>query len=205
MDFFRRGTAIIASALLLTLSLTGCESGFSLKSTPMTKLSIPDLNNAQEQFTYAVRYQQNTFPAGKPELRKDQRNQFRQLYQRVVDRYPNDQTHTPLARMILADLNREDGKLNDALKSYRQLQSDYPSMTFVKVRAMYSEADILDRQKKFDEAKQIHRRIMTEYENSTVQGVPPIVARARELYLTVRKDTPVRKRDDRPTRGELRL
>jgi tetratricopeptide (TPR) repeat protein len=156
----------------------------------MTRLSIPDMGNAKDQYIYAVRYRDNTFPAGTPDKRKDQRNQFRQVFQRVVDRHPDDPTYTPLAKIVLADLDRDDGNLARAKEAYRALQRDYPKFTYLNVRAMFSEAQILDSMRQFDQAKAIYRRIMTDFAQTRDPGVPRYVQESNRLYFIVRKDGP---------------
>jgi tetratricopeptide (TPR) repeat protein len=171
--------------------LPGCQV---LKPKPkLTKLSIPDMGSAKDQFTYAARFQANSFPGGSPERRRDLRNQFRQVYSRVVTGWPDDQEYTPAAKLILADLDREDGNWRKALHSYREIQQQYPNYAAVRVRAMFHEAGLLDSRKQYDEAKTIYRRIMTEYANHPDKRVEPIVKQATALYYMVRKVEPERK------------
>jgi hypothetical protein len=184
--------ARILALLWTACCLTGCSLWKPQKE--MTKLSIPDMGNAEEQLTYATRFQANSFPGGTGERRADQRNQFRQVYGRVVTKWPDDRQSTPLAKFMLATFDREDGNLRKALEEFRSIQTTYPEFTALKVRAMFAEANVHDQQKLYDDAKLIYHRIMTDYASNTDPRIQRVVKQATTLYYATRKIKP----GDRP-------
>lgn len=185
--------ALFSIGVLVALSLGGCASiPFGGASTE-NQLVIPEFPSAKEQYGFATLFKDSTIPATDENRREVQVSRLTQCYDQVVQKFPDDPTYTPLARLEMADAARSIAQLKDAQRQYNEILADYPGNEYVQARSLYSIGRTLDSLHDYEEAKIYYRRVHDEYADSSSAAVRDIVKRADRLYYSVR-ETKVKKR-----------
>ncbi len=188
-----RALAMRAFALAgVALALAGCAKFNAGKSSDEGKLVIPDFPSAREQYGFAMVYQKSQVPSTIPERLSMQLDREIQCYQKVVTNFPDDTVHTPLALLNIGDAWGMKGDLKQANQVFADAKRRWPNDDFVQARAAYSEARVLDQQKKYAAAKQLYKQIMDTYANNPDPKVNGIAKRAGTLYYRLREE-PARK------------
>ena len=186
--------AVAASILLgACVCFSACSSHTA--KTPVVQdkdLVIPDLPSAKEQFGYAVTYQRSQVLSTTPERRKSQFDKMILCFERVIRNFPQDEAHTPLAKLSVADCVANKGDWQTAIKSYQRIAQEYAGTEFVRARAEFSIAKAYDWTGKYSEAKNGYRDFISQYEKSQNASVQEMVKQAKLEYFQAREEKPKR-------------
>ncbi len=149
------------------------------------KLVIPDYPTSKDQYMFASMYEQNQITGSNIKQRKEQLGKVAQCYERVVNRFPEDQTFTPRAVLELGDCAAQSSDFNKAKSLYNSAMQNYPDDEYIQARAMCAVGLIQDLEKDHEGAKATYKEIMDRYGNSRSGAVREIVKRASTLYFKV--------------------
>ena len=172
---------------LACLFLGGCSTLSKEAPPPETRLVIPDYATAQEQYQFASTFAKRQPPSTRADTRKRQLAQQIQAYEKVVQLFPADTEYTPVAYLEIGDCYGTMGDYARALEYYQAGPQRWPDNEFVRARAMYSYAKVLDAEKKFTESKNVYKQVMDEFGKSSDPRIKQIVQRASAGYYTLRE------------------
>lgn len=105
-------------------------------------------------------------------------------YTRLLRSYPEQADWCVQALRSLANIRAEQGRLNDAVKLYRQVGDDYPGYDWEVLQAWKSAADLLWEAGRQDEARTFYRKIVARFERPDMPTVYRTVVRAAKAKLT---------------------
>lgn len=149
-------------------------------------LVIPDFPTAREQFAFAKMYKQGILTSPDLKKRRGQMDKLAQYYNRVLINFPNDTTYVPLTYLELGDCAAQSDYLDQAIQAYQHAMS-LSQDEFIKVRGMYSIAQMYDIQERFVEGKALYKRIVDEHKSTEDGRVKDVVRRAYQRYLVVQE------------------
>ncbi len=167
--------------------------GFLKWRSEEKKLVIPDFDTAQEQFAYASSLHVGVLPSLDKKKRRQQLERWIQAYSKVVERFPDDKTYTPLAYLTVAECQADLGKIQIARSMFREATERWGDNELVVARAMYDLAVTLDQEQRYSESQQIYREIIERFKDSQKPGVGEIVKKAQARYYLA-KEEPVKKK-----------
>lgn len=200
----KRFLAIVVSAMLFASMLLSppAIAAFSLKKNDAEprKLVVPDFQTAKEQYQYAVALHNSMIPSVDKTRRRQQLDRIIQCYSKVVENFPDDTVHTPVAYVTIAEAYAEQGQDTKAEMMFREAMERWSANEYVVARCMFDIASALDKQKRFSESQQLYKEIMERFKGSQKPGVADIVARAQARYY-IAKEEPVRKTKKSPLKS----
>lgn len=178
-------------AALAWLLLSGLIAGCQHK----TEVFVPLQKTAVEQFQYAINYRDRHALTlrnkSRPEQQKATREAVRQIFEKVVEYFPDDRQVTPLAKLELADMEAgldlselpaTDREIRRATDKFIRIREDYPELEFVQAKAALDEGRCRLRLKEYEEAQALFNEITTAWADSEDQDIQLIVAYARTFY-----------------------
>jgi tetratricopeptide (TPR) repeat protein len=189
-ESFLRTSSKLAGRLVCLIgivALAACSALDRSKQSNAPMLVIPDFPTAEEQYQFAFRYQGTQILSMDRDKRSVQFAKIVQCYEKVVQNFPSDVKHTPLARLAIADTLSKQGQFPQATAHYEAIMRDYPSNEYVQARATFSIGRIHDRTGNHQLAKDTYRQIMDRYGNSRSRAVHDVVKRASTLYHMVQE------------------
>jgi tetratricopeptide (TPR) repeat protein len=191
----RHALVVLVYVLAATWILPYPAVGFSLfghRKAEQRKLVVPDFQTAKEQYQYALALHNSMVPSVDKQRRRIQLDRIIQCYSKVVENFPDDRVHTPVAYVTIAEAYAELGQDTKAEMMYREAMQRWSDNDYIVARCMFDIATSLDKQKRFSESQQLYKEIMERFKDSQKPGVSDIVARAQGRYY-VTKEEPVRK------------
>ena len=125
---------------------------------------IPVYDTAEEQFRFAEKYYTDTLPSIDPERRREQMLKAIACFNKVVERFPDDEEWTPLALIWTGDVYYKSKDFEDAIKYYERARENYPNYDYVQIKALWAEGKSLELMSNYDQAHQMHREVLDRYE-----------------------------------------
>lgn len=183
-------TRLTLICVLVAASASGC-SWFAKKPT----VHVPVLESAEAQYNYAVEYRDRRDlrlrDKGNMPALMELRETVRQIYQRVIDFFPEDRNVTPLARLQIADMQAGFDISNfkvrkkdyvKAIGMLREIRSDYTEYEYIQAKTRYDEAICLKAIRKFERAQSLFLEITELFGDSEDEFVRALVSRANRHY-----------------------
>lgn len=166
----------------LALPAVGC-----LKFRHQAKIDIPQMDTVNEQFKYAFERDEEyrRIPAAMAN-HKTQAAVTIAAYQKVIDVFPNELLQVGRARLGIAMVRTEEGDIQRALPIFEDLIKNDTDDEVVQIDAMFTLAGILDRLKRFDEAKAYYRTIVDKYTGHPNPSFAEMANRSRYFLYQVR-------------------
>ncbi|MFP4380556.1 MAG: tetratricopeptide repeat protein [Candidatus Sumerlaeia bacterium] len=143
--------AVLFLAVLLTVACVKNRS----------EVTVPRMETAEEQFNLAEEKYQQYRGMVPPEMRPRLERETIAAFEMVIQRYPENDRFTPLAKLRLAFMEKFRGETKAALKSFDRLIEEYPDNDLVQVYSIYNAGIICDDLKKFKKAKEYYRLALT--------------------------------------------
>ena len=159
---------------------TGCASGRGYL--------IPDKETAAQQYLKAVeeRSQRQRL------ITKDLDRKFAPViaaFRKVVDRFPDDETYTPLALIDIGDVYRKGlRKPGKAMKYYERVFENYPNSDFLQARSMIAMARCRLQMGANAKAQGQFKEIVDVFEGHPDPQIAQIVAEAKQQYDVIRPE-----------------
>ncbi|MCX7626450.1 MAG: tetratricopeptide repeat protein [Candidatus Sumerlaeaceae bacterium] len=198
-----RSLTLVATVLFVANVLFpsgGYAFSWRKNTTEQRKLVVPDFRTAKEQYQYAVALHNSMIPSVDKTRRRQQLDRIIQCYSKVVENFPDDTVHTPVAYVTIAEAYAELGQDTKADMMFREAMQRWSANDYVMARCMFDMATSLDKQKRFSESQQLYKEIMERFKGSQKPGVADIVARAQARYY-VAKEEPIRKAKKSPLKS----
>ncbi len=183
-------TRLMLICALVAASATGC-SWFEKETT----VHVPVLESAEAQYNYAVEYRDrrdlSLRDKGDMPALLELRDTVREIYQRVIDYFPEDRNVTPLARLQIADMQAgfdiagmkvRKKDYEKAIDMLREIRGDYTEYEYVQAKARYDEALCLKAIRKFERAQSLFLEITELFRDSDDEFVRTLVNRASIQY-----------------------
>lgn len=183
-------TRLTLFCVLVAASASAC-SWFAKKPT----VHVPVLESAEAQYNYAVEYRDRRDlrlrDTGDMPALMELRDTIRQVYQRVIDFFPEDRNVTPLARLQIADMqagfdiNNFRVRKKDyekAIVMLREIRHDYTEYEYIQAKTRYDEAVCLKTIRKFERAQSLFLEITELFGDSEDEFVRALVSRANRHY-----------------------
>lgn len=150
------------------------------------EILFPDLKNAAEQYRFAVefRYKQTQRPTRNIE---DQTWPIIVGFQKVVERFPDDKTYTPLAVLDIGDAYYRMGEFEEALKRYERAYRDYVEIDFVQAKSILMRGSCSQALGRHAEANKLYRECFELYGGHPDELIQELVRRAERLYRQVKE------------------
>jgi len=141
---------------------------------------IPPKETAEQQYFFAVQHRQNLMKIPT----RDRERQYRSIieaYEAVPKRFPDDQVHTPLARLDIADCHFELKHYSEALKLYKAAQKDYAANDFVQARSLLEQGRCYEALKNNRKAVECYKQCADQYSGHPNEVIQKVVASAKAL------------------------
>lgn len=189
----RRGAGVASRRAVLTACLIAASLLSACKSGP--EVFVPLQKTAIDQFQYAINYRDRHAltlrNSSRPEQQKATREAVRQIFEKVVEYFPEDREVTPLAKLELADMQAgldlsetpaTDREIRRAAEKFYEIREDYPELDFVQAKAALDEGRCRLKLKEYEEAQALFNEITTAWADSNDQEIRRIVVYARTFY-----------------------
>ena len=173
-----------AACLLLPLSLS-LASGCRLFNKS-SDIVVPEMDTAREQADVARRQFARASQTVDEDLRKKEMAEAVKAFDSVVERFPDDKTFTPAARLLKADILYDQRDYRRAEAEYRSVVASYPDIADVHAGALFGLGQSLDQQERFRESKESFRQLIDQYQGSQQASTKDRVRRARLRYEDIR-------------------
>ncbi len=159
MRFQRQWMTIAAFAILMS----GC-SLFRGNS-----FVIPPMDTAQDQYTvaYSAYQEAETYYSTAKETKQTRESieKAKEALRTVLRRFPEDDTWTPLADLLLAKCYELEGKYSKAADHYQDVLTQYPFDPRIQHVGMYERAVALEAAGDYRQAKQVYKDFIETYGN----------------------------------------
>jgi tetratricopeptide (TPR) repeat protein len=165
---------------LLTVAAVGCLF------RPKSQYLIPDKEDAKAQYYFAAQFeeQQRQRPIA------DTKELYRPIieaYQKVVDRFPDDQVHTPLALLDIGERLFTLKSPDKALRYFDTAYKRYPDNHFVQARSIFLRGRCHEALGRNEKARDHYKDCVDLYSGHPDKLIKETVAEARALYDRVMK------------------
>lgn len=161
---------------LLFAAIAASSTGCALSRRPI----IPELDTAEDQFIFALdRRTQLKRRLVKPDDVKKETRDVIAAYEKVVERFPDDTRHTPMARLAIGSLNLNINEAKPALKQFELVQQNYPDDAELQAVALTGMAESLMLLARYEEARLTLLKCIETYENEESESIKSNVVRCR--------------------------
>ncbi len=145
------------------------------------KYLIPEKPNAKEQYDYAYQLslQASRVPTADREPLYDQ---VIAAYRMVIDRFPDDRLHTPVALLDIGDKYAALKDYKTAMKYYTRAARNYPDNDRVQVYALVRQGQVYDLTDRGAKARDIYKQVIDRYAGRSDVTVRQWVQKARDAY-----------------------
>lgn len=179
--------ALLLAALLMACVLLSAASCGRRSDTQPGRVHIPVQETARDQFQVARQQQRNAEGVFEDRLRERELRVAIMAYQRVVDLFPNDEEWTPLAALLIGDLQRQIGENQDAIAQYQRVLEAYPEDIPARFTALFGMGRALDDLRRPQEAELYYRMLIEESSLTGIddEAIREMVAIARRRVRTI--------------------
>jgi tetratricopeptide (TPR) repeat protein len=169
---------IIACGLAI---LAGCSG--TIGNAPI----IPEYDTAQDQYIYAydrkMTVRRNILKE-ENELQADYEKVLK-CFERVVERFPEDEQYTPLAYLSIGDTYMKLGKYGKAEDQFDFILKNYIDDDALQSAALLGKASSLSALERYEEARLILRKCIDTYEKSENESVKSYVNKCQRQLLMI--------------------
>ncbi len=165
--------------VLAVLAAAGCRTIFG--GGP----SIPELETAREQAEVAQQQHQRARQTIDTDQRRQELQRAAAAWQKVVDRFPDDQRYTPAAHLRVGDVHRELEQHRRAERTYREVINRYPDIEDIHALALLYLGETLYAREQHDQGKSVFRQLLDIYGEDNDPQIQDIVARADFQYRQI--------------------
>ena len=176
----------LACLLIAAIGIGGCTRAAS-------RVVLPVQNSAAEQYKFAesVQQQSNLPLITDPKRYAETRHQVRESYVAVIQNFPEDREFTPLARLVILEMDAgldskrapySDRRALRAIDDYEQLLAEYSDNEFVQAKGRYDMAQVYMRRREFSEAMGLFRWLRDQYATSADPHLAELGKRAAVHY-----------------------
>jgi len=168
---------LLFCCVAVTLSMTSCSM---LSRRAKKQYHIPEKATAELQYVFAVQYLQDRSRIHTRQ-RKELYDSVIDAFSAVIDRFPEDQIFTPLARMDIADRYFELKDFGYAMQLYKEAQSDYAMNDFVQAKTLLKIGLCYEIKGKNAKAIEQYKMCVDFYGNHADDAIKKVVDQARAL------------------------
>lgn len=111
-------------------------------------------------------------------------------YEKLLRQYHDQPFWCAQALRSLGNVRAAQGRLEDAIRLYRQVGQDYPDQKWEVLQAMKSAGDLLWEAKRVEEARAFYQQLITQFDQTGAPQVVQIVLRGARSRLAQGASTP---------------
>ena len=158
------------------------------------RILVPVQETAAEQFMYAQWVRQNStleLMIHEKSRYLTERRRIRAAYAQVVESFPADRTSTPLARLILIEMDAglderhaPNSRRGDqrAIEQLDRLIKEYPEYDFIQAKGLYNMAQLHKRRGEFEDATRLFKHVADNYSAHENEIIRELALRSRYFY-----------------------
>ncbi len=180
----RKGLRNLAFSILFLApacwAVSGCAGG--------KKIYIPEQANAQSQYKYAMEFRRMCMLTPSENRAMEQYPAVIASYEKVLELYPDDKVHTPLAYLDLGDLHFALKDYKQALRYYDRAIDRYPDMDHIQAYAKLNRGISLESQGDIRRAREMYKECIDLYAGHQRESVQEVVRQAQKLWSRVQTE-----------------
>lgn len=171
---------VIVVAVALAVAAWGCAR---LTGRGRPDVVFPRLDSAREQFYYAAQYEKGMLLPREGKERKERVRRIIAAYQTVLDHFPGDQIHAPLALASIGNCYFRMKDYRETIRVFKDAKERYSNYPFIHAEAEWMIGRSLERLGKSREAKRHYKRCIDTFSHSKNDRILMIVAQCRNRYI----------------------
>lgn len=172
------------SAVALTAGCGWIKGGFLDKEGEGT-IFVPEFKTPREQWVFAHDMHTRSFMPVEPAQRPRHLKRLVAGYEKVIERFPEDQQFTPLAKLEICELQFRYEQYPLSLQMADSIIADYSSIEYIDAKARFVRGLSLENLDRRIEAQKTYKECIDKYKDSTDELVKVVIGRCRRLYERV--------------------
>ncbi|MCB2155335.1 tetratricopeptide repeat protein [bacterium] len=168
--------------LVVALGLVGI--GASCEKAPV--YLVPEVDTAREQFQVAETQRRTAQGIFEEDTRKLEMQKAILAYRAVEKRFPQDETYTPVASLLIGNIYEELEDFQSASKQFEHVLQAFPNDDQVRISALYGMGFSLDELDRASDAQKYYKLVIDEYSNTTDPEMRRMVEQAIIRYRQIR-------------------
>lgn len=165
---------ISLAGIAIALIATGCQRG--------PKAIVPDQETARQQYMFAKAKQDYSIPPANSRAMAVHREKHKFLFQKVVNRFPDDPIYTPRAILEIAEILFKERRYVDTILYLRKAMPLYPNMPEFQAQAIYLIGWSFDKMQRHEQAKEEYKKCIDQFGQSDNPAIQDVVTKCRRFY-----------------------